>query len=130
MDSVVDRYKKMALQEEEEEAASIPAVEEAAIGFPVIGQVLTDRKIRFSDLKEKMTSLWRPGKGMTMKEICDKRYLFSFNHRFDMQCVLDGGPWQFERSLIMLKELMSDDIPHKIILNEAEFWVQIHNESG
>ncbi|CAH9133856.1 unnamed protein product [Cuscuta epithymum] len=27
----------------------------------------------------------------------------------------------------MLKEVLPDDIPHEIILNETEFWVQIHN---
>ncbi|CAH9072070.1 unnamed protein product [Cuscuta epithymum] len=133
MESVVDRYKQMAIGDDEEELnldegeIEGSPVEEAAIGFPVIGQVLTDRKVKFPDLKETMLTLWRPGKDMSVKEIGEKRYLFSFNLRFDMKHVLDGGPWQFERSLVMLKEVMPDDIPHKIILNEAGFWVQIHN---
>ncbi|CAH9067016.1 unnamed protein product [Cuscuta europaea] len=74
-----------------------------------------------------MTSLWRPGKGISIKEVGEKRYVFSFYHRVDMNRVLDGGPWQFERNLLLLKEVKLDDIPHKIVLNEADFWIQIHN---
>ncbi|CAH9110900.1 unnamed protein product [Cuscuta epithymum] len=68
MDSVVDWYKQMAIGDDEEElnldegeVESSP-VEEAAIGFPVIGQVLIDCKVKFPDLKKTMLSLWRPGK--------------------------------------------------------------------
>ncbi|CAH9115173.1 unnamed protein product [Cuscuta epithymum] len=133
MENVVDRYRHMAIREDEEEInldegelEGVPA-EEVATGFPVIGQVLMDRKVRFSELKDQMLTLWRPGKGMSVKEIGGKRYVFSFNHRFDMKRVLDGGLWQYGRSLVLLKEIMPDDIPHKIVLNEAEFWVQVHN---
>ncbi|CAH9118929.1 unnamed protein product [Cuscuta epithymum] len=69
MDSVVDWYKQMAIGDDEEElnldegeVESSP-VDEAAIGFPVIGQVLIDCKVKFPDLKETTLSLWRPGKG-------------------------------------------------------------------
>ncbi|CAH9109782.1 unnamed protein product [Cuscuta europaea] len=74
-----------------------------------------------------LASLWRPGKGLSVKEVGEKRYLFTFYHRLDMNRVLEGGPWQFERDLLLLKEVKPDDIPHKIILNEADFWVQVHN---
>ncbi|CAH9112247.1 unnamed protein product [Cuscuta epithymum] len=133
MESVVDRYRQMAIGEDEAEInldeGELDGVlaEEVAAGFPVIGQILTDRKVRLSEMKEQIVALWRPGKGMSVKEIGDKRYLFFFNHRFDMKRVLESGPWQYARSLILLKEVMSDDIPHKIVLNEAEFWVQVYN---
>ncbi|CAH9051738.1 unnamed protein product [Cuscuta epithymum] len=74
-----------------------------------------------------MASLWRPGRGVEIKEIDDKRYIFAFNHPIDMKRVLDGGPWQFERNLLIVKEIKPTDIPHKICLNEAEFCVRIHN---
>ncbi|CAH9072072.1 unnamed protein product [Cuscuta epithymum] len=79
MESVVDRYKQMAIGDDEEELnldegeIEGSPVEEAAIGFPVIGQVLTDRKVKFPDLKETMLTLWRPGKDMSVKEIGEKR---------------------------------------------------------
>ncbi|CAH9143174.1 unnamed protein product [Cuscuta epithymum] len=74
-----------------------------------------------------MASLWRPGKGVIIKEVSDKRYLFTFYDPVDMKRGLDGGPWQFERNLLILKEIKPNDIPHKICLNEAEYWVQVHN---
>ncbi|CAH9087432.1 unnamed protein product [Cuscuta europaea] len=133
MESVVDKYRRMALAEEEDdldlddtEEGEVPK-EESKPGFPVVGVLLTDRKIRFPVIKEMMASLWRPGKGLPVKEVGEKRHLFTFYHRLDMNRVLDGGPWQFEKILLLLKVVRPDDIPHKIVLNEADFWVQVHN---
>ncbi|CAH9104021.1 unnamed protein product [Cuscuta europaea] len=133
MESVVDKYIQMALEEEEQELdlndteASEGPKEENRPGFPVVGVLLTDRKVRFTAIKEMVSSLWRPGKGLSIKEVGEKRYLFTFYHRLDMNRVLDGGPWQFEKKLLLLNEVKPDDIPHKIVLNEADFWVQVHN---
>ncbi|CAH9067839.1 unnamed protein product [Cuscuta epithymum] len=73
MESVVDRYKQMAIKDgeteinlDDNELEDVPA-EDVAAGFPVIGQVLTDRKVRFSELKEQMLALWRPGKGLVLE---------------------------------------------------------------
>ncbi|CAH9061651.1 unnamed protein product [Cuscuta europaea] len=133
MESVVDKYRQLALAEEEEDMdlddteAGKELKEEIRPGFPVVGVLLTDRKVRFPAIKEMLSSLWRLSKGLSVKEVGEKRYLFTFYHRLDMNRVLDGGPWQFEKSLLLLKEVKSDDISHKIVLNETDFWVQVHN---
>ncbi|CAH9148570.1 unnamed protein product [Cuscuta epithymum] len=74
-----------------------------------------------------MASRWRPGRGMTIKEIGEKKYLVNFNHVLDMNRVLEDGPWLFERDLILMKAIQLDDIPESMNLFEASFWVQVHN---
>ncbi|CAH9108553.1 unnamed protein product [Cuscuta europaea] len=74
-----------------------------------------------------MALLWRSGKGVSIKEIGKKMYLFIVYHRLGMDHVLDGGPWFFERNLLSLKEVKPEDSPLKIDLKEAEFWVQVYN---
>ncbi|CAH9120076.1 unnamed protein product [Cuscuta epithymum] len=44
-----------------------------------------------------------------------------------MNRVLEDGPWVFERDLVLLKTVQPDEIPEKLILLEADFWVQVHN---
>ncbi|CAH9086813.1 unnamed protein product [Cuscuta epithymum] len=133
MEDVVEQYRRLALEKEnsrlnfddEEEENTIPKAK--AADFPVVGVILTDRKVRFQSVQELFVSLWRPGRGMAVQEIDEKRYLFTFNHKIDMNRVIEDGPWLFERNLLMLKAVGPNDIPHKMDLFEAEFWVQVHN---
>ncbi|CAH9114901.1 unnamed protein product [Cuscuta epithymum] len=79
MEGVLDKYKQMGIGTEEEvldlnggdEEKSPTEVQKS--GFPVIGMLLTDRRVKFSALKDLMLSLWRPGKGMSFKDLGEKR---------------------------------------------------------
>ncbi|CAH9119195.1 unnamed protein product [Cuscuta epithymum] len=96
-------------------------------GFPVVGVVVTDRRIKLPGFQELMTSIWKPGKGMSIKEIGERRYLLNFNHVLDMNRVIEDGPWLFWRDLILLKVVQPDDITESMNLFETSFWVQVHN---
>ncbi|CAH9120552.1 unnamed protein product [Cuscuta epithymum] len=58
--------------DDEEDGVCDSTAKEAA--YPVVGVVVTDRKIRFHALKDLLASIWRPGKGVSIKEIDNKRY--------------------------------------------------------
>ncbi|CAH9076938.1 unnamed protein product [Cuscuta epithymum] len=133
MESIADRYRRMKVAEKETELDCDDAEEgkedEEVVRprFSVVGALIADRKISFVGFKEAMTTAWRPGRGVEIKEIEEKRYIFNFNHPVDMKRVVEGGPWQFEKNLLIVKEIKPTNIPHKSILNEAEFWVQVLN---
>ncbi|CAH9147394.1 unnamed protein product [Cuscuta epithymum] len=95
--------------------------------YPVIGTVITNKMVRFSALRELMVSLWMPVKGVSIKEIDEKRYMFTFYHPLDMKRVLEDGPWIFEQNLLVLRALQPGDVPLRVPLNEAEFWVLVHD---
>ncbi|CAH9135768.1 unnamed protein product [Cuscuta epithymum] len=57
---------------DDEEDGEQPTNKGKAI-FPVVGMVLMDRKIKFQFFKELMASLWRLVKGVSIKEIGEKR---------------------------------------------------------
>ncbi|CAH9139587.1 unnamed protein product [Cuscuta epithymum] len=96
-------------EEEEEQSAN-----KGKAIFPVVGMIFTDRKIKFQFFKELIASLWRPVKGISIKEISDKRYIFTFHHVLDMRRVLGEGSWSFERNLLLLKVIKAEDIPSQI----------------
>ncbi|CAH9109675.1 unnamed protein product [Cuscuta epithymum] len=101
---------------DDEEDGEQPTNKGKAI-FPVVGMVLTDRKIKFQFFKELMASLWRLVKGVSIKEIGEKRYIFTFYHVLDMRLVLDEGSWLYEKNLLLLKEIKVEDIPLRINLH-------------
>ncbi|KAA3460676.1 nucleolin-like [Gossypium australe] len=57
----------------------------------------------------------------------NKRILFRFYSEVDLQRVIDGMPWSFNRHLIIFHRLLENEEPSLVPLWEAVFWVQIHN---
>ncbi|CAH9080776.1 unnamed protein product [Cuscuta epithymum] len=78
MDDVVHQYKHMVIGDDKEEVFFDEEDEgevshKGTADFPVVGVILTDRKIKFQIFKELMASLWRHVKGVSIQKIGDKR---------------------------------------------------------
>ena len=86
--------------DEEEEGGLIVAGEE--IGDPgdirldskfcLVGRFLTDKVVNFIAMKNTMASLWRPGRGVCIKDLSPTLFLFQFFHEIDVRRVLESGP--------------------------------------
>nr|KYP63703.1 Uncharacterized protein At4g02000 family [Cajanus cajan] len=78
-------------------------------------------------MKVRMAEIWQPRRGVSIQEISPSLFMFKFFHAMDMQKVLKGCPWSFDRHLLILGTLQPGDIPHMIPLFTCPFWIQIHN---
>lgn len=63
----------------------------------LVGKFLTESTIDFQAMQHKMASLWRPGRGMYVKQLEPDRFLFQFYHELDIKRVIEGSPWTFGR---------------------------------
>ncbi|CAN1300616.1 hypothetical protein LINPERPRIM_LOCUS24644 [Linum perenne] len=66
-----------------------------------------------------MACLWCPGRGMVVEELDNRKLLFRFRHIIDLRRVLELGPWIFDSSLLVLKELKQGENPLQVELFEA-----------
>ncbi|XP_019151044.1 PREDICTED: uncharacterized protein LOC109147843 [Ipomoea nil] len=94
--------------------------------FSLVGTLLTERSIKFNYMKETLSTIWRPVRGMVAKEISTNLFVFYFFHAKDMQRVLDDGPWSYDQNLLILHKLGNNESPYAVNLDRAGFWVQIH----
>lgn len=95
--------------------------------FCLVGRFLTDRHVNFNAMKHRLASIWRPGKGICIKEINSHLFLFQFFHILDLKRVMDGGPWSFDNHLLLLHHLKRGEVPTSLPLFHAQFWIQIHD---
>ncbi|XP_030495046.2 uncharacterized protein LOC115710833 [Cannabis sativa] len=93
----------------------------------LVGRFLTGRPVDFDAMRHLMASLWQPGKGVFIKELGTNRYLFQFFHELDVQTVIDGSPWTFNRSPLVFRRLNKGEDPKEVALHKLDFWVQIHD---
>ncbi|KAK5812389.1 hypothetical protein PVK06_027818 [Gossypium arboreum] len=52
-----------------------------------------------------MENLWHPVKGVQIRDLGEKRFLFQFFHAMNMDRVLKGSPWTFNNHLLVLHKL-------------------------
>lgn len=73
-----------AIQIEEEEIEGLSYENEAKdlseidMRWCLVGHFLTDSHIDFQAMQHKMASLWRPGRGLYVKQLENNRFIFSF----------------------------------------------------
>lgn len=53
-------------------------------------------------MKDHMVDVWRPLHGVTITGIEPALFLFRFYHPIEIQRVLKGDPWSFEKHLLIL----------------------------
>jgi 14-3-3 protein epsilon len=92
----------------------------------LIGRVLTDKQIRFSYFKERLSHVWKPGKKVTILQSEEGRYLFQFNHRLDAAKVLDEGPWLFDNFNLVIERIAPGVVPATVELNHLDVWLQVY----
>jgi 14-3-3 protein epsilon len=78
-------------------------------------------------MKVRMADLWRPVKGVAIKEAKPGLFLFHFNHNLDMEAVLKNGPWTFDNHLLIVERAQVGVQIETIPLYHADFWVQVHD---
>ncbi|MBA0818648.1 hypothetical protein Gohar_003642 [Gossypium harknessii] len=78
-------------------------------------------------MKSTMANLWHPVKGVQIRDLGEKRYIFKFFHIMDMERVLKGSPWTFNNHLLVLHKLSKGEDPLRVPLISASFWVQVHD---
>jgi hypothetical protein len=77
-------------------------------------------------MMEHMAGVWIPVRGVTIRsELCQRRFLFQFFHHLDLQKVLKGGPWFFNKHMLILGAVEEGEGPEQMPLNTIPFWVQV-----
>uniref|UniRef100_A0A803P9C0 CCHC-type domain-containing protein n=1 Tax=Cannabis sativa TaxID=3483 RepID=A0A803P9C0_CANSA len=127
---VEEQYANISLDGEDDGELSIDflVLEDQVLNVElcIVGWFLTSRAIDFEAMRHVMASLWQPGKGVYAKEIDTNCYLFQFFHEIDLETVVEGTPWTFNRVQFVFHDLRRGDDPKRVLLNNLDIWVQIH----
>ncbi|XP_057811738.1 uncharacterized protein LOC131025974 [Salvia miltiorrhiza] len=98
-----------------------------SVDLCLVGRFITEQPINFTLMRSRMAGVWRPGKGVFMKDIGQGRFIFQFFHEVDLKRVYDGGPWAFGNFPLILHRLRRGEFPLTVPLDILPFWVQIHD---
>ena len=126
-----DLYAKITLEDEEEDGIIFEETGDDGdiidYRWCLVGRFLIDRSINLMAMKNTLASIWRPVKGVCIKDLGPSLFLFQFFHEMDVERVIKGGPWTFNQHLLLLSRLAVRINPTHVSLFLADFWVQIHD---
>jgi hypothetical protein len=93
----------------------------------LVGRFLTNRPIRLQWMKVAMGGVWSPVRGVTIKQAETGIFVFQFHHHLDLKKVLKGGPWFYNKHMLILGSMAEANVPSQVPLYTVPFWVQVHN---
>ena len=111
-----------------EETGLVVEEDERALGnikskWRLVGKFLIERSINSQAMY--LSTLWRPMKGVFIKDAKPYLFMFQFFHELDMERVVKGESWTFDKHLLLTKFISADEDPMEDELKQTELWVQI-----
>lgn len=90
----------------------------------VAGKVLTNKPFSVMAMKNTLKLIWKPQFGLAVSEIESNLFIFRFFSQLDKERVLEGYPWNFDESLILLKDIDGSKQPSKMAFTHSPFWIK------
>ncbi|XP_074356430.1 uncharacterized protein LOC141696143 [Apium graveolens] len=132
MDRVEDINERMAgMGIEDEENTELMFEEEAEdlsnkFELCLVGRFLTEKGLNVRAMKSKMADIWRPARGLNIKDLKPGVFLFQFYHGDDMDWVLNGGSWNFDGAMLVLGKISAGEDPLEVPLFHLQCWIQLY----
>ncbi|MCH82853.1 hypothetical protein A2U01_0003665, partial [Trifolium medium] len=101
--------------------------EQVDLRWCLVGRFICERSIHFNSMSIRMADLWKPVRGVTIKEASAGKILFHFAHPLDMEAVLNGSPWIFDNNMLILEQVQLGMQIEHIPLFHVNMWVQVHD---
>lgn len=130
MNELEETWRKLALTEQEQDVVEIEPEDtnlEEEDKFFLVGTLWSNRTFNNQALISLMKTLWRPRKGIDVDVISDNRFLFTLYAKGDVERIMEGCPWMFDKHILLMQHIHNMEQPSKVILQKAIFWMRIYD---
>ena len=66
---------------------------------------------------------WRARDGFKMQSFEDHKFLFTFEKKEDVDRILDGEPWSFDKHLVVMSRYENESPLQDIRFKKTKIWV-------
>ena len=95
--------------------------------FLLAARFFTGRVLNIEAIARTFKILWHTKKGFEARDMGDHCVLFVFSEQSDVDRVLAGEPWSFDKNLVALKRIRRQSEMKGLVYDSACFWIQVHN---
>ena len=95
--------------------------------YIIAAQFLTKRALNMEAIAKTFKPLWRADNGFTVSKEGSHTILFVFDNKEDVDRILSGEPWSFDKNLVVLERYERQNPLDDLKFDKVTFWVQVHN---
>lgn len=87
---------------------------------------LMEKNLNKEAFKASMTKVWNLEGSIVFHEVGHHKYLIEFQKSVDIDRVLKGRPWSFDKHLICIQLLDNSNPPNEDMFTYEPFWIQLY----
>ena len=125
MDDLAQSWNRLTLSDREGPSCCL-LDDEKAENFSIAAKFLTRRAINMEIIAKTFTPLWRARNGFKIQSFGDHKILFTFNNKEDVDRILEGEPWSFDKHLVVMSQYENESSLEDIHFEKTKLWVQVH----
>lgn len=119
-------WKKLSVTEEEGNEYSGQTFKNTR-GKVLAAKFFTRHVLNMEAIAWTFKQLWQTKGGFEVKDAGNHVVLFMFSNRLDVDRVLIGEPWSYDKYLVSLCRMEKNVAIKDLVFDRTSFWVQIHN---
>ncbi|KAL5734837.1 hypothetical protein ACOSP7_032698 [Xanthoceras sorbifolium] len=93
----------------------------------LVGKIWTNKQVNREAFRATIPKIWRTKQEVQVEVLQENIFVFHFRTYEDRQRVLSGGPWSFDRCLLVLEEPEGAGHIHSMTFRKVKFWIQVYN---
>ena len=126
MEELTKDWKKMSLSSKEDNKFDLSKKKKTQT-YTLAAKFFTRRSVNIKAVAKTFRPLWRTKRKFEVSNAGDNIILFAFESEEDIEKVLLGEPWAFDRHLVVFQRYDMSSPIEKLLFHKVSFWVQIHN---
>ena len=122
MDELAQSWNRRTLSDREGPSCCL-LDEEKVENFSITAKFLTRRAINMEIIAKTFTPLWRARNGFKIHSFEDHKIIFSFDNKEDVDIILEGEPWSFDKHLGVMSRYENESPQEDIKFEKTKIWV-------
>ncbi|KAK2639029.1 hypothetical protein Ddye_026824 [Dipteronia dyeriana] len=96
------------------------------LSLNLVGKILSNKMVNRDAFMRVVGKIWQVRHDVDIESIDGNMFSLQFIDEYDLERVIYGGPWSFDKVLIVMEKPEGKGSIDSLRLNWADFWVQIH----
>lgn len=129
VDGVEGRLQNLRLSDAEKKLIRIgkkQACSLKASKLQAVGKLYSEKPARAGHVGRALGNIWSPFSGVECKELGRNRFLFLFHEEMAKKKTIEGGPWMFDKDLIVTEEFMPSKTIDEYEFKTIPIWVRAY----
>jgi len=116
---------------EEEDAITVEEDEisedDEVFSCTLVGKIWTERPYNARAFKQTIIQAWRSRNPVETQDLNKNLFLFKFATKKEAELVCRNGPWNFDRNLVILDRIASNEQPSEMAMDSTPFRVRVYD---